>query len=540
MRHGAAMLLALLSACAALASSPAEAVAAALADAQKLPAETRPHYRYMSLYNIPLAERDAFERALVFHFHCLSREPEIVPLYRVAPGLVRVYFPDYGWERGTWEKLAPFEVYFHFVDQRVVRKIRLNVPVAVVPVVPVVVKPAGKVLVEREGFLREIDRADVRSGETVYVRREGNRIEVEKVEPTPPVRGPVEAQTDSRLEPLKPEGAVGKILHAPWLGDKQIAELATLLNSDVPIVRADWFLFFSGIAKNRGGAGYYDFLGLKSRKDAEKLAGLDVEAARKLRLEMAALVDDSGVALNNRQILWFKTLAGSWWITLDADASVGEKNALRLYDGDFTHNAEEIYFTLPSGVWGLVASDDKGKLQDTVPDTIASDSQSASNDKRIHCGMSCIRCHVEGIRNIDDWARATFTGPVALASRDPAKLKRLQRLYLSDLPDRIKEDNRAYARVLWRINRSTPQENARDYASAWTGYADARLDFEALCRELACEPKDFRKALEIYAAQGDADLHLSSLLSRKPRPIRREHWEELFGLAQSVLRGGKP
>lgn len=519
------------------AGGPADAVAAAWADARRQPEEIRHHLRYLSLYAIPEAERADFLKALTFHCNGLSREAELIAPVRITPDLVRVYFVDYGWEREVWEKLANVEPYFHLRDTRVIRVVAFDrAPGAAIAIPPMVrAAGSGKVFVERGGFLREVDRSDVRPGEKTFVRAAGGHLEEERAAASGAPAGQA-GQAGKQFDDRKQARPV----HAPWLDSKQIAELATLLNSDVPIVRADWFLYWTCQSVNRGGAGYYEFLGLKNLKDAERLAGLDVETARRIRKEMAALVDDSGVALNNRQILWFGTIAGSWWQSLDGDESIARQNALRLLDGDFEAKAFEIYFSLPNGLWGLVASDNKGALQATVPDTIASDSMSASNDKRIHCGFSCVRCHVEGIRPIDDWARATYTGPVALASRDPKKLKRLQQLYLSDLPRRIARDNADYAEVLLRVNGLKPGENARAYGAAFSNYFERRLTFEAQCREWSVDPKIMRHAIETYVRQGDADPVLSATIARVFRPMRREHAEEIFALAQSLIRGVRP
>ncbi len=523
-------------------SSPAEAVAAALSDARKLPLEVRQQTGYLMRPPSCKTEREwsEFKAALAFHFHSLSREPEIVPLVEPVPGIIRVYFDDYGWDKKVWEKMAFLDPYFHLLDPRVIRKVKLEVRDKESVLIDEQVKDAGeKVFVFRNGFV-QVSRSAVREGEEVY-EKVGERSFASIGRGPGGARGK-QAQTVEKEKNLQPELDPKKtLLHAPWLDARQITELAGLLDSNVPIVRADWFVYQTGGTFRRGGAGYYDFLGLKSLKDVEKLAGLDVKAAQRLRLEMAALVDDSGVALNNRQILWFKTLSGSWWQTLDADESVGKKNALRLYDGDFEADAFEIYFSLPSKTWGLAAVNAKdGSLQDTVPDSIASNHQSPSNDKRIQSGFSCIECHVEGIRSIDDWARATFTGPVALASRDPKKYKRLKQLYLSDLPEQVNEDNRVYARTLLKINGLTPEKNARTHSAAYRTYFDRRLSFEDQCREWACEPKAMEAALKVYASPGDADPVITAQLARIRRPMRREHFEEVYGLGHAILRSARP
>ena len=185
MRQGVSVVLLALSACLALAGSPAAAVAAALADAQKLPAEIRERSVYLSLYNIIPQERADFLKALAFHCNTLSREADLVTLdgmVRVTPDLIRGNLDDYLWDKKVWEKLAPLEPYFHLLDPRVTRKIDLakEVPVAPVPVIPssppASVISAPFVLVERDGVLKEIPWRDAKPGEDVYTRGMGRSL----------------------------------------------------------------------------------------------------------------------------------------------------------------------------------------------------------------------------------------------------------------------------------------------------------------------------------------------------------------------------
>lgn len=494
--------------------TPAAAVRAAAADVARQPAELRQYLRYLSLYAIPEGERAQFLKVLAFHVNSLSREPDIALPVRITPDLVRVSLLDYQWDRAVWEKLADSDPYFH------VKLAEVKVPAPAAPVEQPPRLPPG---VQRR-------RASYDGGKTWIdqLSFDGGRTWVAEKERT---------WGEQRQQPA-PAPARGKetVAHAPWLPPGEIAALALAVNSDAPILRADWFVFWTAIAKGRKGAGYYDFLGFKNRKDVEKLAGLDVEAAKRLRKEMAAILDESGVALNNRQVFWYKTLAGSYWVTLDSEESVDRKNAVRLLDGDYKHDAEEIYFSLPNELWGLAASNANGDLQETVPDNIAGDKQTTSNDTRIHVGMSCIRCHAEGIRNIDDWARATYTGDIQLTSPDPIKLKRLKQLYLSDLPRQVKRDQEIYGEALRKVNGLKSDENSRAYALAWSAYLDRRVYLADTARELGMPEAAWRKALEAYGRAGNADPILVSLLAKVPRGVRREHWEEQFAQAQQIAK----
>ncbi len=317
-------------------------------------------------------------------------------------------------------------------------------------------------------------------------------------------------------------------------------------NTTYYVTRADWFLYWTAQQKDRGGAGYYQWLGVTNRKDAEELAGLDIKAAKKRRLEIAAIVAESGVALNNRAIVRYGTLParksrGGWWETLDVKTSTGRQNSLRLLNGDFKPDVLEVYFVLPNGLFGLLALNADGTLQETVPDDIAGNSVSTSNDKRIHAGTrSCVACHVEGIRPIDDWARKVYKGPVQLTSPDYEKLKRLQRLYLSDLEFEVKEDQRSYGIVLQGVNGLTPAANAAAYTAVLREYAEVSLTLETTALELGVGVKEWTACLKGYGSKGVADPVLLGLLADPSMPIRREHWDELYPVATKIVKEFRP
>src|SRR5712692_2835844 len=93
---------------------PAGAVTAAYADLLAQPANVQPLIRYVSLYNLPEAERANAARVLSFHVNSLSREPYVAQPVMISAGpLLRVNLSDYGWDRRTWERLAETDPYFH-------------------------------------------------------------------------------------------------------------------------------------------------------------------------------------------------------------------------------------------------------------------------------------------------------------------------------------------------------------------------------------------------------------------------------------------
>lgn len=332
-------------------------------------------------------------------------------------------------------------------------------------------------------------------------------------------------------------------VHAPWLPPAQIAELANLCGSRVPILRADWFFFQTAVQKDRQ-AGYYDMLGLgKKSTDFQKLIGANPSEAKRLKLEMAASVASSSVALHNRGIFRQQSLTGGHWTTLDFKTSTNKQNTARLLAGDTEPpqgDASEQFGVLPNGLFAYWLENAKGERQDTAPDDIASDGRSTSNDRRVHAMLSCVRCHVEGLRPVDDYARRLFRGPLQLVSPDYDKLKRLRQLYLSDLPGKLGEDNGRYAAALKAINSWTAAENANNYAAFWESYADTPVAPARAARELGITEERLLQAVREYVRTNQiADPVIASFAQDPPVAIRRDHLEEVYPELQRMIGGFK-
>lgn len=317
---------------------------------------------------------------------------------------------------------------------------------------------------------------------------------------------------------------------AAWVNAAGIGELFTLTQSQSPVLRADWFVYQTAIQADRE-AGYYDFLGLgRKESDFQKLIGADVGLSRKLKKEMAAVVARSSVTLHNRSITRVQSITGGYWLTQDYKTNTNKQNTVRLLDGAAEPpqgDATEQYGTLPNGLFAFWLGNAQGERQDSAPDFIASDGKSSSTDRRVHVGLSCVRCHLPGIQNIDDHARRLFTGDVKLVSPDYDKLKRLRQLYLSDLPGQVRRDQSDYAEKVRLVNGLTPGANAAAFASVWANY-EADLSAADVAREIGCTVEHLTLSLKAQGA--NLDPVLAGLLQTPPLPIRREHFEEVAGL----------
>ena len=99
--------------------SPAEAVAAAKADAERLPYELRTQTRYLSLHEIPPEQRVEVSRTVDFWVNSLSRNSELIRCRRIGTIALAVAVSDYGWDATVFGALADTDPWFHLQVLRV-------------------------------------------------------------------------------------------------------------------------------------------------------------------------------------------------------------------------------------------------------------------------------------------------------------------------------------------------------------------------------------------------------------------------------------
>lgn len=476
-----------------------EVVAAAYADAKSLPPGLSANIRYLDARHLPPAERRELYAVISYHVNGMSRESKRVAPRKVTEWLWALDLTDYRWDARVWEELRKVNHYF-----------AIKVQAAAVIVAPTAVKKT-----------RQVQRFDQ------YGRSYFTTEEYEEATPAP-------------------AKAVEDFVPAPWLPAAEMTGLTLLTGSVTPIVRADEFLFQTAAQAERKGHGYYDFLAFKSRKDAESLAALDRKKAEELYRELAAIVPVSGVALNNRQIFRYATITGVWWESRDTISNVEKRNAVANLLDDFTHDAEEIVFTLPNGLPGFYLSDAKGVQVDSVPDTIAPDHRSTNNDRRIHPGYGCISCHQDaGLKPVRDYGRRLYSAEtgtsLATLALDPAKAKRLESAYLGPLEKAYKRDVGDFAEAIEDVTGLNPAGLSKAFQAQWSRYLDDPVTLERAAAECGVAPEELRGKLRTYAkTKGVIDPVLVGLLLDDPPPLRREYLEERFGVLMLILRGVNP
>lgn len=466
----------------------ADVVAHALADAKAYP--TPGTVRYLDARHLPPAERRELYSVACYHANALSRESKRVPPRKVTEWLWAISLDDYRWDTKMWENLKAVNHYY---------AIKVKVP--------------GKKVTKTRPVTRTNEYGQQYQAQEEYQ----------------------EAAADAE-----------DFIPAPWLPAAEMTALVTITGSATPIVRADEWLFQTGAQAQRAGHGYYDWLALTKRADAEKLAALDRKAAEGLYRELAAIVPVSGVSPNNRQVFRYATLTGSWWETRDAFTSADKQNAAANLLDDYKHDAEEIVFTLPNGLPGYYLANAKGEQVDTAPDTIAADHRSTNNDRRVHVGYSCVACHQEaGLKPVRDYARRLYSAEtgvsLATIAADPAKARRLESVYLGPLAKAYTRDAGDFGEAIEEVSGLKPAALAKAFEKHWSRYLDDPVTLERAAAEVGLSPDELRDKLRTYAkSKGVIDPVLVGYLLDDPPPVRREWFEERFPVLLLIVGGATP
>lgn len=334
---------------------------------------------------------------------------------------------------------------------------------------------------------------------------------------------------------------------APWLPAKEIGELITLTQSQVPIVDAAWWFTQSArqlsLTNKSNGIGYYDWLAVQKRADFEKLVKFSERDSLEFGRELRAAIELSGVATQNRQVVRFQALGGGYYATLDTNDSTGQGNAIRnLARGDFKHQAEEIYGVLSNRLFAYFLGDDKGNRQDTAPDFIGPNDAPLrqGRDGRIHICLSCLECHTDGLRSIADFARKTLRSPLGLQSADYAKYVELRRAYFGNLEKQIEDDRKVFADALLEVNGFTTVENAKAFSKFWSWYALRLRGPPEIAAYMGITEERLLEGIKAYYKKtGYLDLPISGLLQTPPVPLRVEHLEELQPLLWQIVGAAK-
>lgn len=483
--------------------SPSQAVTVAAVDIDGINSVDQPFMQYLWKPRVEDDENELaeFETALRLHVNILSREATFGNVYRVAPGLWRVDRREFDWRKVQFDNLAKIDPYFHRQQIKVV-----------------VEEVEVDVQVEVPCYGYDIYGRQIHVGNRVETRRQKKRVQ---------------RQVSSN------------ILFAPLVAG-QLASLSLLTRSNAPILRADWFIAqtcrqLDSRNRDNTGAGYYDFLQLRNLDDYFRLVGLRNNDVDRLGNEMRAVSRFSGVSAQNRQIVLRNGGTGRVWFTLEFFDQAGRGVAINnLRDGEALPDAFEFYAHNRNGLPVTALSDNKGNLQATVPDKVASNrcTRNISNDLKVHVNIACWQCHSSVLQDVADDVRATYTGRLTSTSNDKRLDLELRRAYTSDFLRELRRDRAEYAEVIRSLTGLTPSAASDLYSKVVTDHLVRPVTLTIAARELGLTEAQLLKGLaESNYRVGRGDFRTDPFLEPEPVPIPRLDWEDGLTVAQDAAFG---
>ena len=222
---------------------------------------------------------------------------------------------------------------------------------------------------------------------------------------------------------------------------EKLMNLRLEMDCEVPFVHVDWFLANASLPPL-----YHDILDLPET-DRELEQQLEVNVTGNINTAPGVRVwragfDESGVSNNNRVVERHTSRYGAYWKSYDFAEEVGPKNIIT-HPLTFKHDGGEVVFNLPNGLQAYYVSDASGNRINEAPIEIVRNS--AASDPVVRNGLSCISCHIEGMKTFEDEVRAVFEEAPDGPERD-----QVLRLYVkqSVMDAFVEEDTERYREAL--------------------------------------------------------------------------------------------
>jgi serine/threonine-protein kinase len=310
--------------------------------------------------------------------------------------------------------------------------------------------------------------------------------------------------------------------------DRLCEEFLNAANQIRPIayLRADWFC--SVVTQPPL---YDDFLQLPfTLAELEKDLGVDTESDLADRTSPRAGMTVSGVSRNNRVVERHAGRTGMYWKSFDFRTSKGPENILKDPIA-FKPSGGEMIFRLPNGLQGYYVADGRGQRLEAAPTEIVVDKFAA--DKTVRNGLSCIRCHDQGLKEFVDAVRPAIE---ALPGSPGLDRRAVLDLYppQEKVAPLVKLDRDAFQAAMTTLLGKPP---AREPLVPVTAeYLDGPLAATAAAAELGLA--DGSRLAATFRTPSFAGLGLAPLAAGGV--VRRDAWEDNYDQAVRGLGLGTP
>jgi mono/diheme cytochrome c family protein len=294
----------------------------------------------------------------------------------------------------------------------------------------------------------------------------------------------------------------------------------------VPYLRIDWF-----VSTATQPPLYEDFLQLPTTfGELEKQMGIDTATNVADGIAKRAGMAVSGVSRNNRVVERHPSKYGAFWQSFDFRSSKGRENIFQ----DPLHlrpTGGEMLFNLPNGMQGYYLATGEGRYLDTAPTDIVTDK--FAENKTVRNGLSCMRCHENGMKNFVDTVRPAvekLPGSPGFSKRAALELYAPQ----DEMERWLKEDSE---RFLAAVQRALGKPQSREPLTAVTQrFLDAPLQLQTASAELGLASA--AGLAETFRAPHFTHLGLVPLAAGGV--VRRDMWEEYYDQIVAQLGLGTP
>ena len=340
--------------------------------------------------------------------------------------------------------------------------------------------------------------------------------------------------TWARMEQDYPYGMVSDT-------DPHLSTLQNMARTRNPIIRADWFTATASVSPL-----YYDILELP-----DTVAGLEAKLGlnmvRNIRDEQVvrAGFQDSGVSTHNRLIERHPMGTGFFWTSYDFAGSQGRQSFFEYPLGPteafgpdlaFQHDGGESIFTLPNGFHAYYLNTEKGERLNVGPTSIVRDTDYPDGTGEVVNGISCISCHIKGMRFNDDTVREIALNNLALS---PSVRQTIDAIYPGKevIDEYFQRDMEAFFATLEQagIDPDTKAAGLEPVRGLFIYHVDYFVDFEQAANELGLTSDELRQRA------GFAGTQYASLLNRLDiSPIARDEWTAVYPVLLQNLTDYRP
>src|SRR6056297_680509 len=323
--------------------------------------------------------------------------------------------------------------------------------------------------------------------------------------------------------------------------DPYLGSLQNLAGTQVPVIRADWFTATASVSPL-----YYDMLGLP-----DTVAGLEA----KLGIDMAKNILNeqvvragfqvSGVSTHNRLIERHPMGTGFFWTSYDFAGSQGRQSffeyplgPIEAYGPDlaFEQDGGESIFTLPNGFHAYYLNTADGERLNVGPTSIVRDTDYPDGTGEVVNGISCISCHVKGMRFNDDSVREVALNNLALPSSARQTIDAIypgkdvvNEYFQRDMEDFLNTLDQA------GIEPDTKVAGLEPVRGLFVYHVDYFIDFDQAANELGLTSDALRSRMAF------ATRDMAGLLTRLDvSPIARDEWTAAYPVLLDTLTDYRP